>query len=194
MSKKVVLIALGAIVGILLIVGASLALYVAGIYNDSVSREKHILAVDEQNKNNMSNFTMRVKEMAQIPDMQVSGLKELVEATMNGRYKEGSGKLMQWITEQNPALDQSTYKQLMNTMETGRRDFEAEQKKKIDACREYSTLLDKFPRGPVTRMFGFPKINIDPNSTDETAPCRIIVAGEVKQKFATGTDDVIKVK
>lgn len=195
MNKKAVIIVLSSLSAMVVVTTIALIGYVIGVNNDSVSREKHILALDEQNRNNLSNFTLRVKEMAQVPDMQVDGLKQVVSAAMQGRYgQDGSKAVFQWIQEQNLQLDQSTYSKIMTTMETGRRDFEAEQKKKIDACREYNTLLDKFPRGPLTRMLGFPQIDVDPKSNAEDAPCRILVASEVQEKFKNGTDDVIKVK
>jgi hypothetical protein len=193
MSKKVVFIAIAAVSALVVILGLSALAYVVGIYNGNAAIEKKILAVDEQNRNNLSNFTLRVQEMAQVPDMQVAGLKEIVSATMTGRYgDDGSRALLQFITEQNPALDQSIYVKIASSMESGRLDFEREQKQKIDVCREYATLNSTLFRGTVSKFLGFPKIDVDPKSKDEDAPCRILVAGEVKEKFKTGTDAVIK--
>lgn len=184
--------------GLMVIVGlvfCSAVMWTLSVYNSNVALEQKILAIDQQNKNNLSSLTLRVKEMGNIPGMAVDGLATVTRAAMSGRYgPEGSKAVVQFIHEQNPTLDQSLYSRIMSTIENGRMDFERNQKQKIDICREYTTIISKAPRSIVSGILGFPKIDINPNSTSESAPCRILVSGDVREKFKSGIDDVIEVK
>jgi hypothetical protein len=65
---------------------------------------------------------------------------------MEGRYSgEGDGSLMKWVTEQNPNFDTSLYKDLSQSIEILRTEFQKSQERMLDLIREHSTLCSTFP-------------------------------------------------
>jgi hypothetical protein len=64
---------------------------------------------------------------------------------ISGRYSQGDGSLMKWITESNPKFDASLYKDLMNSIEIERNGFSQTQKQMLDIIREHKNLLEKAP-------------------------------------------------
>jgi hypothetical protein len=65
---------------------------------------------------------------------------------MEGRYSgDGDGSLMKWVTEQNPNFDTSLYKDLMQSIEVLRSEFQRAQETMLDCIREHSTLCSTYP-------------------------------------------------
>ena len=64
---------------------------------------------------------------------------------MQGRYSDGGGGLMKWITESNPEFDTSLYKDLMQSIELLRTEFQKAQERIIDLIRERKTLIEVYP-------------------------------------------------
>jgi hypothetical protein len=113
-------------------------------------------------QNILSQYSQRIQEMAQVPTMYKDDLKEIVSASMQGRYgKDGSKAVFQFLKENNQTLDSSMYKSIQQNIEAGRKDFEFENKKLIDMRNEYNTAIGSFYKGMILRMTGFPKIDLD---------------------------------
>jgi len=130
--------------------------------NTCISNEKSIQAQFEQNKNNYDNYFKKLKEVAQVPEMYVEGLKDVYNTAMSGRYGDGGSKaVFQWLQEQNPQIDASIYKQIQQVIEAGRNDFESNQKMLIDKKRIYEVYYQQFPNSVIASILGFPKIDLD---------------------------------
>ena len=161
---------------------------VVGIHNKCVKQEAGIKAQYKQNQNNYDNYFKKLKEIAQVPEMYVADLKKVWDGVMSGRYgKNGSRATWQWLKEHNPKLDVSMYKKIQSVIESGRADFEQNQKMLLDKKRLYEdTYLKVFPNSIIASMMGFPKMDLD--SMD-------IVTSEATEKiFKTKKSEHIKLK
>ena len=159
---------------------------VVGINNNCIQYEESVKAQYKQNQNNYDNYFKKVKEVAQIPDMYIEGLKEVYDKAMTGRYgADGSKAMFQWIQEQNPQVDASVYKQIQQVMESGRNDFESNQKMLIDKKRAYEVFYKEFPNSFVVGFLGFPKIDL--NKYD------IVTSEETENIFNSKKSEYIKI-
>lgn len=169
------------------IIGLPAASYISA-HNTAVNFEAQINKFDKDSQNVLSNYTLKIKEMAQVPDMYSDALKEQIEATFQGRYgEEGSKAMFQWIQEQNIQFDSSMFTNLQAAMEAGRDEFRLSQTKKIDVCGEYEKLRNVFWSGMFVRMAGFPKADID-------TKCRVVLDQGTKATFETGIAEPISIK
>lgn len=133
-----------------------------GTNNELVSLEQSITAQYDQNKNNYDNFFKSVKEVAQVPSMYVDDMKKVYDSAIKGRYGEdGSKAMFSFIKEHNPNFDASLYTKIQQVIQSGRKDFELNQKMLIDKKRLYQTNLRKFPSNIVAGVLGFPKIDLN---------------------------------
>ena len=155
--------------------------------NKGVSFETQIKAQYEQNKNNLSQYSNKVAEAAQVPTMYRDDFTKVVQAQMQGRYgKEGSKASFQWLKEHNVQFDSTLYVQMQRMIEAGRNDFEQNQKVLIDKKRLYQKALDSMPTGIVMRFIGFPKIDLNKFG---------IVTSDFSDKaFATGKENGLKLR
>ena len=66
---------------------------------------------------------------------------------IGGRYSNGEndGSLMKWIQEANPNFDASLYKDLMQTIEVQRIQFQKAQERMLDIIREHKVLCNTYP-------------------------------------------------
>ncbi len=83
--------------------------------------EKGIKAQYEDMENVLAQYSLKVAEIAQVPEMYRDDLKEVYRAAIEGRYgANGSQATMQWLREQNPNFDSSLYTKIQQVMEAGR--------------------------------------------------------------------------
>ncbi|OGZ07172.1 MAG: hypothetical protein A3D65_05205 [Candidatus Lloydbacteria bacterium RIFCSPHIGHO2_02_FULL_50_13] len=152
------LITLG-IVGVVALVLVSMFI---GTYNYGNSTEVALKATKKNNENILAQYSQKVREAAQVPDMYVEGLTKITREAMTGRYgAEGSKAVFQWIKEQNPNVDPQVYIKLQQIVESGRDQFQVGQTRLIDQRRGYEESLGSFPRGIVLSILGYPRINLD---------------------------------
>jgi hypothetical protein len=149
-------------VGVIVFVLFFLLFGYIGFGNTANGFETDIKAKYTDNKNVYDNGWKRVKELAQVPDMQVEGLQKLYDATMKGRYgANGSQAVLQFITEQNPALDQSTYRAIQQNIESFRLEFQANQTRLISIKQQYERFLTATTGGRFYNMIGgYPRIDL----------------------------------
>ena len=169
LGLKITLGVLGFIIAVL-IIGCGAVL---GINNRCVRQEAGIKAQYKQNQNNYDNYFKKLKEVTQVPEMYVADLKKVWAGVMKGRYgKDGSRATWQWLKEHNPKIDSSMYKKIQTIIESGRSDFEHNQKMLLDRKRLYEdTYLLIFPNSIIASMLGFPKMDLasmDIVTSDET--------------------------
>lgn len=182
----------GAIVlAVLLLLAGAVTLLVVGSYvtaaNYGAQAENDLQATLDNNKNILSNYTLKVQEMAQVPEMYRDDLLKIVTATFEGRYGEGGSKATwQWLQEQNPNLDPALYNRLQQTMEAGRNEFQVAQTGLLDKKRVYNTNLDYVWKGFWLGVAGYPKIDLN--------EIKIITETSTQAKFETGVDSAIQVR
>lgn len=160
------------------VVGLSLAGTMISVKNTCVANEKGIEAQYEQNQSNLAGYTNKIMDMVQVPDMAKNAVKELTTAAIQGRYGEnGSQAVFQMIHENNPTMDPSLYKQLMQAMESGRNAFDVDQKTLIDKCRVYDTYTEQFPQSIFVAFFGYPRY--------DRTKCKPVITDSVAHDFST---------
>lgn len=154
--------------------------------------EQSLIAKHDDLKNIKSNYTLKVAEIAQVPQAYRKDLEKVIAATFEGRYGEqgvarGSdpGKqTWQWLQEQNPSLDSSLYARIQQVMESGRNEFTVAQTEFLDMKRAYKTELGYVWRGFWLGLAGYPKIDLSKYNT--------IVDSGTTEQFRTGVDEAIK--
>ena len=149
------------IVGIFLIISCfTLGSYI-NAYNYGNQMDNQIKAQYQQSENVLAQYSQKIQELTQVPVMYKDDLKEVISATMQGRYgKDGSKAVFQWIKEHNLPFDASLYKSIMQNIEAGRADFAVENKKLIDIVAEYNTALGSFYTGFWIRLSNHPRIDL----------------------------------
>lgn len=159
--------------------------YVSAV-NKSASYSANIERFHEQSKNVLSEYTLKIREMAQVPDMYTEALQKHVESTFTGRYgSNGSQAMMQWITENNIEFDSSMFRNLQATMESGRNAFSLSQTRKLDICANYKKEFNYFWSGFWLNIAG---------AVYPTDQCSIIIDSETATQFNTGVAEVIKLR
>ncbi len=155
--------------------------------------ETHLVAKYEDNKNVLGQYTLKIGEMAQVPEIARDDLKDVLQATFEGRYgsdgvQRGAGeqRMFQWLQEQNPNLNADLYNRLQQTMEAGRNEFKVSQTEFLDAKRAYETNLGYVWKGFWMKLAGYPKIDL--------SKFKIVVASDTQQKFETGVDNGIQLR
>lgn len=165
---------------------ATIGMYVS-YHNQAVQSEESIVAQYDNGRNVLSNTTTRILEMAQVNEMYRDDLRDIVEATFEGRYgDDGSNSAWQWIQEQNPELDSAVYTNLQATIESGRNEFKTAQTRLLDYRRQYKQSLNQFVSGFFMNLAGFPKIDLDEYD--------IIVEDGVQGRFDNKKDEVLQIR
>ena len=86
-----------------------------------------------------------LQQKAQVSNEYKESFAEIYPQLIEGRYSQGDGSLMKWITEANPTFDTSLYKDLMLSIELLRTEFQKSQERMLDIIREHNTLLTSMP-------------------------------------------------
>ena len=184
MSGKIIGLSLLGLMAVSLLAGG--ASYV-GAYNTANKLEQEIKAAWENNENILASYGTRLREAAQITEMQRDDVSAVLSGAIEARYgATGSQATMQWIQEQNPNLDSAAYTQLMRLVESGRTEFRVGQTALIDRKRSYETALGSFFQGTMMSIAGFPRINLD--------DYEIISSNYARGAFESGIADEIQLR
>lgn len=153
-----------------------------GINNEFVALEKGLEAQYKQNQNSYDKMYKTVVETANVQERYSKDFKTTYDSMMTGRYGEGGSKaVFQMITESNPQLDPSVYKQLQQLIESNRESFKADQQSLLDKKRVYETKLGQFPHGFVAKFMGFPRIDL--------SKIDIVTSERTEKTFETKKDE-----
>ena len=180
-SKLVILgVILGGILVLaLLVAGIGVMAYV-GASNKGNQLENQIDQLSQSSASSLSNYALRITEMAQVPDKAKNDMKELVEAQMSGRYgPDGSKAVFQFMKEQNLPVDQRLYLNIQSEMSAGRKEFEITQNRLMSTCRAYKNELGNVWSGFWLGLAGYPKVNLE-------IVFRAITDDKTKDAFSTG--------
>jgi len=175
----------GALLVVLLVVVA-LGAVVIGSYitnfNYGNRVERQIEATHTDNRNVLAQYSTRIMEMAQVPDMYKEDVMEIYEGALTGRYGDnGSQAMFQFLQEQNPQIDASLYTNIQQSMEAGRNKFENSQTRLIDLKRGYETRLGSFYSGFWLGVAGYPRIDLN--------DFNIVVNDYSNEAFESGIDN-----
>lgn len=178
---------MGGIVGLILVMAVTAVVTYVTNYNYGNRMENVIKAEYSNMENILATYSQQVAEAAQIPSMQTEDLRAIFTDTLAARYGEGGSQAaFQWLREQNPQLDQSTYLKIQQMIEAGRNKFQNAQTKFIDTKKIYETDLGYLWKGFWLQLAGYPKIDLDYYV--------IISSGHAQNAFETKVDDGIKLR
>lgn len=147
--------------------------------NSEVELRTAITAKKEDQEATFDKMWKVLQQKAQIADQYKTAFQDIYPKLIEGRYSQGDGSLMKWITESNPTFDVSLYKDLMNSIEIERNGFLTTQRQLMDLKREHDNLRLKFP----SRWF----IN---NDVKEIL-IKIVSSTHAKEVIESGKDDDI---
>ena len=119
-----------------------------------------------------------IQQKAQVTSEYKDAFKEIYPELISGRYSGES--MMKWIQESNPEFDASLYKDLMQSIEILRTEFQHAQEKELDIIREHENLCSTYPG----KWFV---------SRKEPIEYTIISSTKSKETMETGLDDDINV-
>jgi uncharacterized protein (UPF0333 family) len=170
------------LVGVLVFLLVMLMLAYINAVNYGVTMEKKLDAQYINNQNILAQYSQKIGEVAQVPEMYKNDVKEVVTAAISGRYgTEGSKAVFQWLKEQNPQLDSKVYVKLQQIIEAGRNEFQNAQTQMIDTRRSYETNLGYVWTGFWLRMAGYPKTDLTKYSP--------IITDKVEKIFKNGKEE-----
>lgn len=142
------------------LLGGSCAMTVMGINNNCVRQENDINAQYDGNRVRLAGYTNKILDMVQVPKMAKNHIIEVATAAIQGRYgKDGAKAVFQAVHEQNPNVDPGLYRTLMQAMESGRNEFDADQRTLLDKCRVYRSYYQSAPQSFLVGFVGFPKLD-----------------------------------
>jgi hypothetical protein len=176
------------LIGIVVIVVAALLLmsYVTNA-NYGNRAEQEIQAVYQNRSNVLTQYTLKIQEAVQVPEMYKSDFKEVLETAMRGRYgADGSRAAVQWIKENNLQFDSTSYNRMQTLIEAGRNEYQREETRLIDVVRVYKTNLGYVWAGFWLRTAGYPRIDLD--------KYKPIISTEVQEATRTGVQSAIKLR
>jgi hypothetical protein len=120
-----------------------------------------------------------ISQKAQVSQEYRAGFDSIYTHIISGRYSQGDGALMKWITEANPNFDTSLYKDVMDAIEVQRTQFMKAQERMLDIKRQHSTLCKTYPG----RWF---------ISNTSEIEYTVISSSKSKETMQTGIDDDTK--
>lgn len=180
------IIVLGVVVMLIGAIAFFVAAYVSAA-NYGNEAENGLKATWSNNQNILGQYTLKVQEIASVPEMYKNDLKEVLAAEMSGRYgKEGSRANMQWIKEHAVNFDSSMYAKIQQVIEAGRNEFQNAQTRLIDQKQVYETNLGYVWKGFWLKLAGYPKIDL--------SIYKPVIAGDTAKAFETGVQAPIKLR
>lgn len=169
------------LVGLTLAVIAVLALNYISAHNTGNQFENRLKAEYENNQNILSQYSQKLMEAVQVPDMMRDDLVKVSRAALEGRYGEnGSQAIFQAIAEQNPQVSEALYIKLQQLIESGRDEFKNAQTRLIDTRRAYETALGSFWQGMWLRIAGYPR--------EDLSKYKAVIIDRVEETFRTGKE------
>ena len=180
---KALLVVLGVVV---VLVGVLAGSYITN-HNYGNRAETTIVFEHRNMENILSQYSLKVMEVAQVPAMYKDDLKEVMTEVMSARMgADGSKATFQWFKEHNINIDSAMYVKIQQVIESGRNKFENSQTKFLDTKKVYVTNLGTFYRGMWLRIVGYPKIDLD--------KYKIVTSEHSNESFATGIDKGLKLR
>lgn len=174
-------------VALLFLIGGTIAVSYIKYANMGARMENTIKAEYEDMQNILGQYAPKIRDALGVTELQTDAVLKVFTGANESRYgKGGSNATFQWIKEQNPNLDQTTFVKVQQLIEAGRNKFENAQTKFIDTKRAYRTQLDYVWSGLWMSIAGYPKIDLD--------KYKIVKSSHATKAFETGIDDGLQLK
>ena len=190
-----------AVLGIVCLIGAILALTVISFKNRAVGAENAVKMQFQDNQNRYDSFWKQVRETAQVADGYKEDFKQVMVASIQGRY-QGKDPMLLFIQEKNPQLDPKLYTRIQDVIESGRNDFKRSQTDLLDRQRRYATTLQEFPGSVYAGWLGLPTelhgplappADLDGDGKLTVLDYPIVTSAKTKDAFQKGEDDEVDV-
>ena len=175
--KKIVIVIIAVIIGIFVISGISMYFT---YNNQEISLRNEAEAQRGKIEGCHDKMWKVIAQQAQISDKYASDFDKIYTHIMSERYDANDGSLMKWITEANPQFDASLYKNIMQSVEVLRTEFQKNQERMLDIVREHRDLCARYPG----KWFISNTADIE---------YTIVSSGRSKTVMSTGLDDDIDV-
>lgn len=163
-----------------------------GFSNGANKFEADIPAQYQEMQNVYDNGWKQVMEENQIPQNYADQVKEIFQATMQGRYgADGSKAIFQMIKEDNPKVDSSLYTKIQESIEKFHASFQASQTQIIALKQSYQTFIFATTEGRIYNMIGsYPHIHvgIPAGSLDDF---QIVTSGKTQGDFKSHKADAL---
>lgn len=134
------------VVALLVIMSVSFAV---GMYWDCNNRAMKYQNLAEAQRGRVEaihdNMWKIISQKAQVSEKYRESFDSIYTHIIEGRYSQGDGSLMKWITEQNPQFDSSLYQDIMDAIEVERKAFFNEQSKMLDIIRQHKDWCRVYP-------------------------------------------------
>lgn len=174
-------------IGVILVGIVTLAIMWVKAANYGNRTEVEIKKVWENNQNILGQYTLKVQEIASVPDMYKEDLRKVMVDVMQARMGDGGSKaLFQFFKEQNIPFDSSLYTKIQQVIEAGRNEFQTAQTRLIDVKGGYEVKLGTIPDGWFLSLAGYPKIELE--------KYKPVVAADTHKAFETGVQAPIKLR
>lgn len=190
--KKVLVIGgivLGALMIIGLIAGVSMWSWVGGFY-DSANKTRISAQSRDMEAQQVYDKTWKIiSQKAQISDKYAEDFKQTFIGANDARYKNKENMMMMWITEHNPTLDASLYRELGQSVEAQRNEYLSIVKAQISIAQEHNTKVTSsgaFMPCTILRIIG------NPHQVCDTVAVRQVTSSRTQNSFQTGKDDDVK--
>lgn len=175
------------ILGVILAIIATVVIVFVNAANYGNRAEVSLQKVWTNNQNILGQYTLKVQEIASVPEMYKSDLKEVMTSVMTARMgADGSKAMFQWFQEQNIPFDSSMYGKIQQVIEAGRNEFQNAQTRLVDEKAVYQTALGSIPQGWILGLVGYPKIDLD--------KFKPVVAGDTTRVFDQGVQAPIQLR
>lgn len=177
-----------------------------GLHNSGVGQEQSLSTQYQDNQNELSNTTLKIKETLGVASAKSDALDKVLTNAVVGRYHaessatgavDGNAKMFSAVVEAYPDLKGlDTYDKVIDTINAGRDAYKNKQSKLLDMVRRYKTwqhtgLIDEklislagFPSNDLTARVGT-RVTHGQEALDQIET--IILDADTQQAYTTGT-------
>lgn len=141
MKKLTILISAAAV----LLIGIVCVSMYFSYNNKEIALRKQAEAQESKIEGVYDKMWKTISQKAQVTIEYKTAFRDIYKDIIEGRYSQGDGSFMKWITEANPDFDASIYKDLMSSIEVLRAEFQHSQERMVDIQREHNTLISTVP-------------------------------------------------
>lgn len=179
------ILTIGALIIAVICAGSLFSTY-TGTHDKAVKFESNIKRLNDASKSQLSNFTLTLRDKAQIPEMYTKDLQSVIGTYFEGRGKQDITMVKSFMQQHMPKFDTKLYEDLMITINAGRAEFNNIQQQKIDQCADYQAFRQGFWSSKFMPA-QYPSRNIE-------KLCQVISDGQTNEAFETGVQESIKLR
>ena len=152
--------------------------YVGSTFNTEISLRTQFEAKQEEATLAYDEMWKVISEQAGVASSYRDSFGDIYTDIIGSRYGSGGGRVMQWVTEQNPDFDTSLMSNLMSSIEAQRMTSRRVQTELLDIRREHTVFVQKFPN----RLIVGGQCCLE---------AQIVTSGRTEQSFEMGRDDQV---